>query len=466
MNEKPIGFVTERRARILREKHRAEIVRIYPFIIRIKDVDANAIDVPQFQLKIDPGAQRTGLAVIRLSDNAVCWYAQIEHRGQQVHDALKTRADVRRNRRSREVRHRRNKFWSFSTGPRNSGKRPGKEGWLPPSVKSVGDNVIHWVERLTKWIPITCCSFEACRFDTQLMDNPNISGIQYQHGDLEGTEIRQYLLEKYCHTCQYCGGASGDPILEVEHMLPKSRGGTNRLSNLNLACSCCNRDKDNRTVEEYLAFVQERSCRKKQPTAADTARLKYLPEVAKKNKTVCGSSRYAAWTNTLRKYEEKVLYKLFGSNNVECASGGRTKYNRTRLGLPKDHHIDALCVGSVPDDGYKDLTHDRVLMISACGRGTRLRGQINACGVIKVKYKNSRKRIDGFQTGDIVRANCPKGKYKGVHIGRVMIRSSGWFSVRTTDGQRIGVSSKNCTLLQRQDGYQYRVEIRANHAAS
>ena len=101
-------------------------------------------------------------------------------------------------------------------------------------MKSVADNIISWVIRLKKLFNITECSFEAVRFDTQLMDNPDISGEDYQHGTLFGYEMKEYLLDKYGHVCQYCGGASEDNILEWEHIIPKSKGGSNSVKNATL----------------------------------------------------------------------------------------------------------------------------------------------------------------------------------------------------------------------------------------
>ena len=66
------------------------------------------------------------------------------------------------------------------------------------------------------------------------MQNPEISGIEYQQGTLQGYEIREYLLEKFGRKCCYCG--KENIPLEIEHIIPKSRGGTNRIDNLCLAC--------------------------------------------------------------------------------------------------------------------------------------------------------------------------------------------------------------------------------------
>ena len=95
------------------------------------------------------------------------------------------------------------------------------------------------------------------------MEDPDIEGEEYQHGTLFGLEIKEYLMEKFGHTCQYCGGKSGDPVLEWEHMRPKSRGGSDRVKNALLSCSSCNKDKGNRTPEEWLEQIKARLPREK-----------------------------------------------------------------------------------------------------------------------------------------------------------------------------------------------------------
>ena len=69
------------------------------------------------------------------------------------------------------------------------------------------------------------------------------------------------------------------------------------------------------------------------------------------------------------------------------------------------------------------------------------------------------KRVDGFQTGDLVQAIVPE-KYRtgGTHVGKVTIRSSGSFAVNTEEGLVDGINSKYCHLLQRTDGYSYSLE--------
>lgn len=168
------------------------------------------------------------------------------------------------------------------------------------------------------------------------------------------------------------------------------------------------------------------------------------------NKPAGVSNRYCAWVSASRRYVEIALFTKFGT--VECASGGRTKYNRERLGLPKDHHYDALCVGAVPEAGYKDLTNGYCFIAKVIGRGSRLRGQINKCGIITVKYPKGPQRRFGFQNGDIVRADVPKGKYAGTHVGRVMTRASGSFDIRKSDAL-VTTNYRNCIILQHDNGF-------------
>ena len=88
------------------------------------------------------------------------------------------------------------------------------------------------------------------KFDTQKLVNPEINNSPYQQGSLFGYEIREYLLEKWQRKCVYCGKI--DTPLQIEHIVAKSRGGTDRVSNLCLACEKCNQKKGNQAVEEFL----------------------------------------------------------------------------------------------------------------------------------------------------------------------------------------------------------------------
>jgi hypothetical protein len=64
--------------------------------------------------------------------------------------------------------------------------------------------------------------------------------------------------------------------------------------------------------------------------------------------------------------------------------------------------------------------------------------------------------VKGFQTGDIVRAVVTKGKKIGSYVGRVAVRASGYFNIKTKTGTIQGIGHKYCQVLHRVDGYAYR----------
>ena len=56
-------------------------------------------------------------------------------------------------------------------------------------------------------------------------------------------KIRWIVLKRDNFTCQYCGRKAPDVILEVDHVIPKSKNGGNELTNLKTSCYECNHGK-------------------------------------------------------------------------------------------------------------------------------------------------------------------------------------------------------------------------------
>ena len=117
-------------------------------------------------------------------------------------------------------------------------------------------NILTWVKRLLRWVPIGRIEVESVRFDTQQMVNPEISGTEYQQGTLAGYEVREYLLEKWGRCCAYCDAT--ERPLQLDHIVPRARGGSDRVSNLTLACETCNQRKGERDVRDFLARQPQR----------------------------------------------------------------------------------------------------------------------------------------------------------------------------------------------------------------
>lgn len=417
-NKQPLNPIPPGQARRLLNQGKAAVYRRYPFTIILKFTAPNATTEPH-QLKIDPGSKTTGLAIVQ--GDKVIWGAELSHRGQQIKNALESRRAIRRNRRNRKTRYRKARFLNRT--------RP--TGWLPPSLQSRVENTITWVTRLCRYAPITGISQELVRFDTQAIQNPEISGKEYQQGELAGYEVREYLLEKWGRKCAYCG-AEGVP-LEVEHIHPKSKGGSNRVSNLTIACNPCNQAKGNRDIKDFLA---------KKPDVL--SRILSQAKQPLKDAAAVNSTRWALFNNL----------KEIGLP-VETGTGGRTKYNCTRLGLPKTHWLDAACVGLV--DNLKILTTNP-LLINAKGWGTRQMCATNKHG-FPVRHKTRCKVFFGFKTGDMARAALPSGKFAGVHVGRLVVRESGVFEMKTTTQKVSPVRHKYCQMLHRNDGYMYGFSI-------
>ena len=426
---KPLMPCTERRARLLLSRGRARIHRLVPMVIRVSDRTEASCSLQPLRVKLDPGSKITGMALVRDTDTldaasgeikrraTVLMLLELAHRGREISQALTARRGMRRRRRS-TLRYRAPRFL-------NRGNQP--PGWLAPSLQHRVNTTLSWVKRLKRWAPVAAISSELVRFDTQALQNPEISGIEYAQGTLFGYEVREYLLEKWGRACAYCD-AEGVP-LQIEHLCCKARGGSNRVSNLALACGPCNQKKGARAVEDFLAH--------------DEKRLARISSTAQK------PLRDAAAVNSTRSALVNALKNL--GLPVETSSGGRTKFNRSRLGVLKTHALDAACVGQVDElRGWRI----GVLNVKATGRGSYQRTRLNQYGFPR-GYLLRAKRVHGFATGDLVKAEVPSGRKAGRYTGRVAIRASGSFNIQPRHGVTEGISHKHCRLLQRSDGYGY-----------
>ena len=417
-NKQPLNPIYPGRARMLLSQGKAAVFRRYPFTVILKDEVANP-KIESLRVKIDPGAKTTGLALVNDSTGEVVWVTELQHRGFQIRDALTSRRQLRRSRRNRKTRYRKPRFLN----------RTRLKGWLPPSLNSRVSNILTWVKRVSSLCQITAISQELVRFDTQQMEDSEISGVGYQQGTLAGYEIREFLLEKWKRTCAYCGVK--DTPLEIEHINPRSKGGSNRVSNLCLACNPCNQKKGNQDIKDFLKGKPDK--------------LKRILSQAKRPLAATAAVNATRWNL----YENLKKIGL----PVEVGTGGRTKYNRTIRGLEKTHYWDAACVGaSTPEQlitaGIKPL------LIAAKGHGTRQQCRTDKFG-FPVCYCSRTKFHKGFQTGDIVKAVVTSGKKIGTYLGRVATRATGSFNISTPDGLVQGISHKYCKHIHKKDGYSY-----------
>ena len=374
--------------RLLREGQ-AAVYKRYPFTIILKREVAD-VKTTDYTLSIDPGSKCTGLAITDSENNIVALF-ELHHRGRAIKKGLTDRAGHRRSRRTRKLRHRPARWqnrsrkapiltadgWQYQSFGQSS------EGWVAPSLMSRVFNIHTWVSRLSKIYPITQLAVEHVKFDTQLMENPEISGVEYQRGTLYEAEMWEYLLEKFGRKCYYCGAK--DVPLEKEHILPKAKGGTNRVSNLTVSCKSCNQEKGNKHPDEIEGELGKRV------QSALRAAKKPLKD--------------AAAVNTIR---WKIVETLKATGlPIVYGTGGKTKWHRKKAGLPKTHYYDAACVAGVAKSSD---THS-VLAIHAVGYGHR--GDL---GDYQTKQKASGfkhpymrvENADGFQKLDTVEMDNQK----------------------------------------------------------
>lgn len=417
-NKQPKNPVHPAQARLLLTQNKASVFRYKPFTIILKTTTTE--QTKTLRLKLDPGAKTTGIALVDDNSGSVVFAAELQHRGFLIKKALESRRSLRRGRRNRKTRYRKPRFLN----------RKRADKWLAPSLMSRVHNIMTWVNRLSKLAPISSFSQELVRFDTQKINNPEISGTEYQQGELHGYEVREYLLEKWGRKCAYCGAT--DTRLEVEHIKPKSLGGSDRISNLSIACRPCNQKKGNQELQDFL---------------------KRKPDIIKR--VLAQAKRPladAAAVNTTRWYLYNALKSL--GLPVEVGSGGLTKYNRSKRSLDKTHWLDAACVGaSTPETLH--TKNVKVLYIFAKGHGNRKRAKTDKHGFPETHKQGLKHHVYNdiaWQTGDIGKAIIPKGKNKGVHVGRITIRAKPSFKVSSADGVHPKYIVKK---LQCVDGYDY-----------
>jgi 5-methylcytosine-specific restriction endonuclease McrA len=413
----PLMPCTAKRARKMLEGGKAAVFRRYPFTIILKSESPRHSQ--PLALKIDPGSKTTGLALVldgKLGKKCI-WGAEVTHRGMAIKLKLLARRALRSSRRSRKLRHRPARFLN----------RTKPTGWLPPSLMHRVLTIKSWAGRLNRLTPMDSFSMELVSFDTQGMINPDIQREDYQRGTLFGTEVRAYLMHQWQGKCAYC---EKEGKLEVEHLTPRARGGTYRISNLVMSCQSCNSKKGAQSLEEFLA---------KKP--AQLRRIQHQQKASLHDSAAVNATKY-------RLLEE---LKAFGYP-VETGSGAQTSFNRHAQGYDKAHWIDAACVGE--NGAVVQIKPLKPLFIKCMGRGNRQACKTDKYGIPN-KWRTRTKVFFGFQTGDVVRVVIPTGKNAGMHTGRVSVRATGSFALATQGGKKDGIHHRFFRTIQQQDGYSY-----------
>ena len=382
---------TERfgKVRRLLKNSLAHVVCRIPFTIQL-DYDTTDYTQP-VSLGVDAGSKHIGISAT--TSEKELYAADVELRNDIV-DKLSTRRELRRTRRSR-IRYRKARF-----NNRVSSKR---KGWLAPSVENKIQTHLTVVEKIHKFLPITNIVVETASFDIQKINNPSISGVEYQQGEqLDFFNVREYVLFRDNHTCQHCKGKSKDKVLNVHHIESRKTGGDSP-NNLITLCETCH--KAYHRGEFELNVKRGKSFR-------DSAFM--------------GIMRWSFYDRL------KNIYP-----NVSMTFGYITKNTRITNNLPKEHYVDARCISGNPT--AKPLGYYFYQKKVRCQNR-----QIHKANFLKGGRKKLNQApflVKGFRLFDLV--EYQKDLY--YIFGR---RDSGFFDIRKLDGTKVNKGSINCKYLR------------------
>jgi len=484
-----------RKARILLQKGKAKPVKGKTGYFTIQLLYGSSGYRQGIVVGIDTGAKRVPIAAV---GNGRTYYAKEKILRTDVKKQLTDRARYRRTRRNRKTRYRKPRFLNrvktkcarcgvnnvpkvWKKVRRKNGKSlkkvcngraqvcrqclgkkrrgevvfQGKKGRgnkphvLAPSVVNRAQSILNDIGKLSKTLPISKIVVEIASFDTQKMANALTEGVEYQHGTLFGYEVKQYLLTVHKHKCSYCGGLSDDHILQIEHIYPKSRGGTDKVNNLTISCRVCNNAKGSLTLDRWERILRS------SPSEINDRRLKNIPALKRQSRLKKGF-QYSALTQGYKNY---LLSELRQNFTVEVTFGVITKYCRNQLDLPKSQINDALVIASEGESFRMPQWY--ILEKQVKKRYPYHYISPPKKGEPIVKYKRQLEMF-GFRLWDKVECNHPKlGNVVGYVQGR---RSSGSFAVASLDGELLigGISYKKLSLLKRAESNY----IRERRAAS
>ena len=316
----PLAPARPSRVRRWLESGRAHQVRIKGiFAVQLDDQDAATAITGDFAFNMDPG-KTSGIAITRESPDGqhrtIVGTYEHQHRNQEIHHKLDDRRRYRRNRRC-HLRRRPARF--------NNRANSRAKGRLPPSIKTLADDTEAIIQTMLRLYPINHLRVEYLRFDTQMMQNPDIKGTEYQQGTLQGWQLRHYIFARDNWQCQYCDQPStkNHPIT-LDHVIPESKGGPTVVGNLVTACQKCNTKKSNRSLAGFLAEDPERLAKIQQQVE------QVVPLTA------------AGHLNSVMPAMLKVLENT--GLPVTISDGATTAYTRHHLGIPKSHVNDAACL--------------------------------------------------------------------------------------------------------------------------
>ena len=319
---------TPRKARLLLKQKKAKVVTIKPFTIQL--IFGSSGYKQDITLGIDSGYNNVGFSAITEKKELIVGELTLL---QGMKERLLEKSRYRKIRRSR-LRYRKPRW--------NNRTKSKPQGWLAPSLQHKLDSHIKFIGSLYKILPITKCIIEVANFDIQKMKNDNISGVEYQQGDMMGFwNTREYVLHRDNHKCQNpnCKNKGKEQILEVHHIKFKSHGGTDSPSNLITLCNKCH-------------------------TSPNHKKGKFLYDWCMEGKKVRGF-KDATFMSMIRWY---LLNKLKENHsNIETTYGYITKNHRIENKIAKAHYNDAFAIVK----GINQVRNSKIFEVKQVRRNNR-----------------------------------------------------------------------------------------------
>ena len=298
-NNEPLMPCKPSVARKLIKQGKAKIFKHTPFTIQL--LYGSSGYKQEITLGIDAGSKNVGLSATTAKDELFVAEARLRT---DIPKLLSERSGLRHLRRSRTTRYRQHRTNN------NYGK-----GWLPPTPRQKIASHLKLVNEVKKILPVTKCIIEGAQFDIQKLEDPMISGDQYQYGELYGYKNRiAYLLAREDYTCQYCGKKDSgiNNGWRLHHIWGKEH---DRPKDWALLHESCHKGPEGIHKKHDEAKLQE-----KEPK----------------------SYKDAAFMNIMRMFVFKELKKLHP--NTKMTYGYITKIDRNKAGLKKSHINDAYTI--------------------------------------------------------------------------------------------------------------------------
>lgn len=383
---------------------KARIVKVKPLVIQLEYETTKNVD--ELTLGIDTGAIWIGYSLInkKLKKEYLRGTLEQEHEGNKSNPA-KSRMDERRMYR----RNRRNRLWHRDVRFDNRKKR---DGVLPPTIERKYNTHKRLISIISAIAPVAHLVIEVAKFDIQKIKNPDTEGVEYQQGDLYSyANVKSFVMAREKCKCQLCNKLVLGCKTNLHHIIPRSKGGTDKPNNLALLHEECHKRLHKKHLENTLA------------------RNKQYKE------------------STFMSMINKRFWKDY--SNMSVTYGNITYVNRCKFGIEKSHSNDAFVIAG----GDNTYSHSIERDLAQKRRNDR-RLQWNYFKKNKFhKFRRLRSGRKPYHSGDLLLIDGKWVECKGMALDRVI---TGFKKGKTGCLLRITVNQKKISKSYRRAGIYFK----------